>query len=215
MKKESRHKHHHRHKAYVDLKERSVRIGSKTYVCEDEWDRDLGETVHLWMRPRSHNGGRRSLDPRKDRHLIRRLEHDIADAKERKAGHTEKAPLAKLEDVLAMEDARHGTQAESDSTDKGRLTPWQKHEKRPKKGSVIERDKYGTRLYSNDPTFYIDICVNPSTKYAGTSVRVSCPPGKKAWRTFTFDLETMEAFRREVDRGEQREEQKAVDTKRP
>jgi hypothetical protein len=112
--------------------------------------------------------------------------------------------------VLDAEEARYPSPKESssaddsDSANAGELTPWQKHEQRPKKGSVIERDKYGVRLFSSDPKFYLDICVNSSKKYEGTSVRLSAPPGKKTWRTFTFDFETMEALRREVERGEQK-----------
>jgi hypothetical protein len=217
-------KHEHRHrKPHVDLEEHYVYLGSKIYQWEDrKGDWVGGAGGHFvrerdWVRYRKKDDatGRVLNDSKsEDRHLIRKLDGLVEHKKhrqERQQKLIQKVVLAAEEDHFRKpsDSAAASESAAEKSADGRQITPWQKHEQRPKKGSVIERDKYGVRLYSSDPRFYLDVCVNTSKKYTGTSVRVSCPPSKKnSWRTFTFDLETMEALRREVDRGEQSEKKK-------
>ncbi len=86
--------------------------------------------------------------------------------------------------------------------------PWQKHiQGPPAKGKRIERTKYGIRVYSCDRKTYWDFLVNKSTKETGSAaVRVTLPPARrdgKRWHMAVFDLEAMEAIRREFARGPQ------------
>lgn len=86
-------------------------------------------------------------------------------------------------------------------------TPWQKHTNQGprKKGQRVERTKYGVRAFSVDGKTWWDFCVNNSNTYHGSAaMRITLPPPRKdgnRWHMAVFDLETMEAIRRELARG--------------
>jgi hypothetical protein len=92
------------------------------------------------------------------------------------------------------------------------VSPWHWHNLKdpPAEGETVERDKYGVRVYSLDvrhpgkkSRYYLEVAVNKSKykKYKATSVRVSAG-GKHLM--YTFDLEAIEALRKEFARGEHR-----------
>ncbi len=212
----TKHKHHHSSGTRVDLKKQRVHLDGKTYRWEfweggsTSWDRASstqckkdGKTVPFVKeekRSKKHTWDKvwRELDADKDRHLIRQLGH-------LKQKQLQKAVLDHEAKTLPDDDSSSASESESPAT---QLTPWQKREKQgpPAKGKRVERTKYGVRVYSSDGRTYWDLCVNNSTKYqGGSAVRITLPPARKdgkRWNMAVFDLEAMEAIRREFARGE-------------
>jgi hypothetical protein len=229
----TKHKHDHESEARVDLKKKRIYLDGETYRWEDIrnqgtfWDRasktkckrdgKIVDFVPKEKRSEKHTWEKVWRDlhiaTEKNKRLRNRLEALVEETEKKKTKQLQKA-------VRAMDEAAYLPDEDSSSSDSSsssagekpaELTPWQKREKQgpPAKGKRIERTKYGVRVFSNDGKTYWDICVNNSTKYRGTTaVRVTLPPPRKdgkRWNMATFDLEAMEAIRREFARGERPE----------
>jgi hypothetical protein len=183
-KDRERHHHGHHHRGpSVDLVKKRLYYDGETYKF-DPYTEDM--TPCNWWRIGKHG----------HRHLI-----SMVYEAERLDGVLLRA-IAMGQEAPESESSASA----SESAEEKRQTPWQKHMKGgpPAKGKRVERDKYGVRVYSSDGKTWWNVCVNKSTKYDGTAVRVMLPPrkdGKPPWAV--FDLEAMEALRREFDRGEQ------------
>jgi len=228
----TKHKHDHESEARVDLKKKRIYLDGETYRWEDVpnqgqfWDRasktkckkdgKIVDFVPKEKRSKKYTWEKAWRDLHSDTkknndRLIRRLDALVEKAEARKAKQLQKAVLAfDHANDLPDEDSSSGSAEETPV----KLTPWQKREKQgpPAKGKRIERTKYGVRVYSNDQKTYWDICVNNSTTYRGTAVRMTLPPPRKdgkRWTMAVFDLEAMEAIRREFARGEEAKKQKA------
>jgi hypothetical protein len=210
----TKHKHHHSSSTRVDFKKQRVHLDGKTYRWEfweggsTSWDRASstqckkdGKIVDFV--PKEKRGNKytwdkvwRELDEKKDRNLI----HQLDQLREK---HVQKTVLANEAKTFPDDDS-----SSADETEATQLTPWQKREKQgpPAKGKRVERTKYGVRVFSSDGRTYWDVCVNNSTKYqGGSAVRITLPPARKdgkRWNMAVFDLEAMEAIRREFARGE-------------
>jgi hypothetical protein len=208
----------HHDKPKVDLGERVVRLDSETY----EWEADVYGDPEKWYRISKNsvlrNGKKipfvaaKHRDERdsdgdeidwqdvrhrvRDHHLVRKLNRavDRAQRREDKAADSEKAKIAKLEDVLAMEEAVHSLTATSGSAEES-ATP------RPKQSGTgsVTRTKRGVRVSSNDHKFYFNIAVFKSTKYPGCASVQLVVAGK--WYNYTLDAANMKALREEVARG--------------
>jgi hypothetical protein len=215
----TKHKHEGEQSVRVDLEKRNVYLGSQTYRWDDlndgwrdkrYWSRisktlckkDEQKISYVPEEKRNHERHEwgdvlRPLDDnkRKDRHLIRELKRAVERA-ERKVEKQEKGKVAKLEDVLAMEEAaekmRHLAEPESDSAadDEPKLLA--------ATGSV-KRTKRGVRISSNDHKFYFNVAVFKSTKYPGCASLQLVVAGK--WYNYTLDADNMKALREEVARG--------------
>jgi len=200
MKHEKRHhshKHHHHHhkssETSVDWKKRVLRHDGKTYLFESY---SRGLTPCYWRRLGRH-GHQHSVSMTWQMEALDRV---LEDQERKRIEIVQKT-------VLAMEKARDEEARDSDSASEDKPTPWQKHTQQgpPKKGERVERTKHGIRAYSSDGRTWWDFCVNNSTTYpGGTAVRLTLPPPRKdgkRWHMAVFDVETMEAIRREFDRG--------------
>jgi hypothetical protein len=184
-----------KYKVDFDEAKRSLRYHDKTYHWDEEQD---------WYRISKHDREKRKyLNQNDERRRIGRLNEILRQAVEER--QSENYDLA-----TTIESVTHpapDADEESESAHEKKETPWQKHTKQgpPAKGKPIDRTKYGTRVYSVDGKTWWDICVNDSTNYpGGTAVRLILPPPRKdgkRWHMGVFDLETMEAIRREFARG--------------
>jgi hypothetical protein len=184
----------------VDFDKRALRYHHETY----HWDADADWHRVSKSNPKNQHYLNR-YDSEHDKKLSHRLDAILERAVEERNDDNYKA-------ISRIEDERYPALEPDDSEESSgghkikKETPWQKHMKNgpPAKGKRIERDKYGVRVYSNDGKTWWNFLVNTSTKYNGTAVRVMVPPrkdGKPPWAV--FDLEAMEAIRREFARGEQ------------
>lgn len=180
----------------VDETKQTLRYHGHTYY----WDRDDD-----WFRVSRHNPKRKHfLKPNEgDRKRIDRL-NSIRHRAEKERNDQNYKIVTAIETAL---DPSSESDAESEPAEEQKDTPWQRHTKQgpPAKGKRIERTKYGVRVYTIDGKTWWDLCVNDSTSYPGaTAVRMTLPPPRKdgkRWHMAVFDLETMEAIRREFARG--------------
>jgi hypothetical protein len=216
---------HHRSKAHVDLEKQRVYLGSETYRWEDIDDRysrarywsrisktrcrkNLKEVPFVPEEKRNHerhdwDDALRPLDDhkRKDRHLLRKLKHAVAHEERAAAKRETKGETAKLEDVLAMEEAvdriQHLGESQSESADDGEP---RKKESKPIKGTApISDRKHGVKLFSNNGKFFFRIAVYKSTKYEDCSSVYLTIAGKRY--LYTLDKKNMKALREEVAKG--------------
>ena len=209
---------HHHDKPSVDLGKGAVRFHSETYV----WEADTYGDPEKWYRISKHSVLRNSekipfvaekhRDERdsdgdeidwedvkhrvKDRHLLRKLSRAVnrAQLREDKAAEGEKAKIAKLEDVLAMEEAVHSLTAATSSSAEAPAA-----KSKQTVGEAVTRTKRGVRISSNDQKYYFNIAVFKSTKYPGCASVQLVVAGK--WYNYTLDAANMKALREEVARG--------------
>jgi hypothetical protein len=206
MSKHHKHHHHHSEKSShrhhhstsvtsVDWKKQRLYHDGEKYTYESFGN---GLTPCKWWRI-----GRSGM------HIVTSA-GEISDLDEVLLRQSQKKVLADEGKIFTAQEASASCEEDrSASSHDRKLSPWQKHTKAgpPAKGKRIERTKYGVRIWNVEGTTYWDFCVNDSTKHPGNAaVRLTLPPPRKDGKQFQmgiFDLEAMEAIRRELARGPQ------------
>jgi hypothetical protein len=189
----SKHKHHkhHTHKDSVDWKKKRMYFNGRKYTFSPYTD---ALTPCTWHKKGS-DGDYRALN----------VQYELDELDEQ---------LLRIYVLEQEEKHQKSSSQSSESASSASETPkkpagnpsWKKHvQGPPAKGKRIERTKYGVRVWTIDGKTYWDFCVNDSTKHsAAAAVRVTLPPPRRDGKQFhmgIFDLETMEAIRRELARG--------------